>query len=87
MEITIALALSILSTIIAVLNFAFNRKDKSTKDSGTEQYKMGRLDENLKNIMEKLDKIERKIDSYDHEIDDRIEKSLKNHIRIYHKGE
>ena len=32
MELTIALALSILGTVIAVCNFVLNRKDKRNKD-------------------------------------------------------
>lgn len=85
MELTIALTISIISAVIGVSNFVLSRKDKSNKDVANEQYKFGRLDEQLNNIFKKLDKIETKLDAYDKDIDERIEKALENHIMIYHK--
>ena len=87
MELTIALALSILGSVISVCSFALNRKDKSAKDSGDASYRQGQLDMQIKQILQKLEKIDKKLDSYDREIDERIEVALKNHIAIYHKGE
>ena len=88
MELTIPLILSILGTIIAVVSLILNRKDKSNKDTEKESYKWGMIDAQIKQILNKLDKIDNKLDSYDKEIDERIEIALKNHIKEYHqKGE
>ena len=47
---TIALVISILSVVITVLNFVFNRKDKSNNEVKDESYRWGQLDAKLKNI-------------------------------------
>lgn len=86
MEIT--LALSILASCISVASFVLNRKDKSNKDAEHDSYKWGMIDTQIKQILNKLDKIDNKLDNYDKEIDERIEVALEHHIREYHqKGE
>lgn len=85
MELTIAAAISIISVTLTIITFALNRKDKSNKDVEDESYKRGILDQQLKDIMAKLEKIERKLDNYDNEIDTRLEKALKQHIDQYHR--
>lgn len=85
MEITIALAISILGSVISVSSFVLNRKDNSNKHTAEEQYRSGVLDEKLKTIMDKLEKIESKLDFYDKEMDERINRAIDNHIKIYHK--
>ena len=88
MELTIALALSILGSVISVCSFVLNRKDKSNKDSGDTSYRQGQIDTQLKNILNKLEKIEDKLNVYDEEIDKKIDIALEHHIREYHrKGE
>ena len=88
MELTIALALSILGSVISVCSFVLNRKDKSTKDSGDTSYRQGQIDMQLKNILGKLEKIENKLDGYDNEIESKINIALEHHIKEYHhKGE
>ena len=88
MELTIALALSILGSVISVCSFVLNRKDKSNKDSGDTSYRQGQIDTQLKNILNKLEKIEDKLNLYDEEIDKKIDIALEHHIREYHrKGE
>lgn len=84
MELTIALALSILSSVIAVSNFVLSRKDKAIKDAKETNmelinYRLNELDKNVQKILDKLD-------TYDKEVDERIEKALNEHIKIYHKG-
>ncbi len=85
MELTIALALSIISTVIAVSNFVLSRKDKAVKDTKENhqeliEYQLNELKADVKSIIAKLDK-------YDKEFDDRIDKALELHLQIYHKGE
>ena len=88
MELTIALALSILGSVISVSSFVLNRKDKSNKESGDTSYRQGQIDTQLKNILNKLEKIEDKLNVYDEEIDKKIDIALEHHIREYdRKGE
>lgn len=87
MQLTAALSLSILGTVISVLSLIFNRKDKSNKDTEETSYRQGQLDMQIKQILSKLEKIDKKLDTYDREIEERIDVALKNHIAIYHKGE
>lgn len=84
MELTIALAISILSIVFTILNFATNRKDKSNKDTENTSYKWGQLDIKLENIEKTLGKIELKLDTYDKEIDQKIDEKISHHIREYH---
>ncbi len=73
--------------IITILNFAFGRGDKNNKDTADRNYRQGILDQQLKTITEKLDKIERKLDNYDSEIDTRIDNKIEVHLKEYHKKE
>ena len=84
----LALFISIFSFILVILNFFFGRKDKSVKDTGDSQYKMGIIDEKLANISKQIEKLSEKLDTYDKEIDMRIEKAIDTHEKTYHhKGE
>ena len=88
MELTIPLIISILGAIMSVVSLILNRKDKSNKDTEKESYKWGMIDAQIKQILNKLDKIDNKLDSYDKEIDEKIEVALEHHIKEYHqKGE
>lgn len=83
MELTIALALSILGSVISVSSFVLTRRDKAiqnAKETNMEliNYRLNELDKNVQKILDKLD-------NYEHEIDDRIEKAINKHIEIYHK--
>lgn len=82
MELTIALALSILGSVISVSTFVLNRKDKAVKDAKETNlelinYRLNELDKNVQKILDKLD-------NYDSEIDSRIEKAIQHHIKEYH---
>ena len=84
----IALALSILSVVITVLNFALNRKDKAvkdTKESDEDKSDQKLIDYRLGQVEVKLDKILDKLDGYDKEIDERVKKAIEQHIREYHR--
>ena len=86
MEITIALAISILGAVISVSTFVLNRKDKSNKDTKEDSYKWGQFDTKLDNIEKTLAKIENKLDSYDREVEEKIADAMKHHINEYHKN-
>lgn len=87
MELTIALAISIIGCVISVSGFVLGRKDKSVKDNGDTSYRQGQLDMQIKQILQKLDKIEKHLEVYDKEIQDKIDVALKHHIKEWHKGE
>ena len=85
MELTIAMALSILASVISVSSFVLNRKDKAISDQKENhqeliQYQLKELQDNVKEILAKLNK-------YDDEIDERIKETMDLHIRLYHGGE
>lgn len=89
MELTVALALSIISSVIAVSNFVLSRKDKAikdTKDNDKESANQQLIDYRLTQVEKKLDKILDILDNYDKEIDDRVEKAMNEHLKIYHNG-
>ena len=88
MELTIPLIISILGAIMSVVSLVLNRKDKSNKDTEKESYRQGQLDMQIKQILAKLEKIDKKLDTYDREIEERIKVALEHHIKEYHqKGE
>lgn len=92
MEITLAILISIISTVISVTNFALVRKDKSNKDIKEEQKQFDKnnlIEYRLTKIEQNIEKILDKLDVYEKEIDDRIKIAIDNHITIYHnkKGE
>lgn len=83
MELTIALAISVISVVITVINFALNRKDKAVQNSKENNlslinFRLDQLDKNVQKILNKLD-------TYDKEVDEKIDKVIQNHIEIYHK--
>jgi len=84
MELTIALALSILSAVISVSSFVLSRKDKAVKDSEDKNY--GLLNYKIDSVDKKVDKIIDKMEKYEYEFDDKLEKAMNTHIEMYHKG-
>jgi peptidoglycan hydrolase CwlO-like protein len=82
MELTIALAISILCAVITVSNFVLSRKDKAVKDTKENhqeliEYQLKELKEDVKTILSKLDK-------YDTDMDERINKAIELHVKMYH---
>lgn len=83
MELTIALALSILSSVIAVSNFVLSRKDKAVKDA--KETNVGLIDYRLNELDKKVQKVLDKLDNYDKEVKDIIDDAITHHINEYHK--
>lgn len=89
----IAIAISILSAVMTVVNFVVNRKDKAVKDTKDEEKSNANLssdqkliDYRLTQVENKLDKILNILDNYDREIDERASKLIEQHVIMYHKG-
>ena len=83
MELTIALTLSILGSVISVTSFALSRKDKAIKDAkemnmGLIEFRLNELDKNVQKIIDKLD-------NYDEDIDKKITKAIQHHIAEMHR--
>lgn len=82
----ISLGISIISIIFCIMTFVRNGNKDVKKDSSDTSYRQGIIDTQLKNISEKLDKIEKKLDTYDIETDKKIDKALEQHIETWHKN-
>ena len=75
MELTIALAITIINAVLGVVNFATSRKDKAikdTQDNAKEHTNQELIDYRLTQVEKKLDKILDILDNYDKEIDERV---------------
>ena len=78
----IALAISILSAVMTVVNFVVNRKDKAVKDTKENHQEL--IEYQLKELKEDVKKILDILDNYEKDIDDHVNKAIKLHERIYH---
>jgi len=88
MELGIPLTISIIGCVISIASFVLSRKDKSNKDAIEEQkqfskhdlieYRLGKIEQNIEKILNKLE-------FYDKEIEEKVNKAIKNHISLYHK--
>lgn len=79
----ISCIIAIIGSVLGIATFVLNRKDKAVKDAkemNTEliNFRLDKLDENVKKILEKMDK------NAD-EIDIKIDKKMQEHIELYHK--
>jgi len=95
MELTIALAITILNCVLGVVTFANNRKKdvvgevkEENKEKVVDVADKKLIEYRLEQVEKKLDKILEKLDTYDKEIEERINKAFEEHIKVYHnKGE
>ena len=90
MELTIALAITIINCVLGVSSFVLTRKDKAIKEKGEqdeENTNQKLIDYRLTQVEKKLDKILDFLNSYDKEIDDKVNKAINLHIEMYHKGD
>ena len=82
MEITIALGLSVLGSVISVATFVLNRRDKAINDTKENNYEL--IKYQVSEIKEDVKEIIRKLDKFDEDIDKRIEKAIQLHVELYH---
>ncbi len=90
MEITIALAISILGAVISVSTFVLNRKDKavqSQKENHQEliEYQLKEIKEDNKEIKNDIKEIRRTLSNYKEVFRDMIRVEMEEHIKTYHK--
>lgn len=89
MELTIALALSVLGSVISVSTFVLNRKDKaiqSTKENHQEliEYQLKEIKEDNKEIKNDLKEIRKTLSTYKDTFRNMIKDEMDEHIRQYH---
>jgi len=87
---TIALALSILSTVITVSNFVLSRKDKAIKDTKENhqeliEYQLKELKEDYKSIANDIKDIKKMLDTYKETFRTMVKDEMEEHIKVYHK--
>ena len=88
MELTIALAISIIGVVISVSSFVLSRKDKAVSHEAEEQKQFSKHDliqYRLEKIEQNIEKILDKLDFYDKEIEEKVNKAIAVHIANYHK--
>jgi predicted patatin/cPLA2 family phospholipase len=84
----IALALSILASVISVSNFVLSRKDKAVKDTKDENKQTANqvlIDYKLGELSKKVDQVITKLDSYERETKNIVKEEMEKHILEYHK--
>ena len=76
--------ISIIVCVVSVITLILNRKDKAIKDSKENhqeliEYQLKELKDDVKSILAKLDK-------YEKDIDEKIDKAIDMHIKLYHRN-
>ena len=89
---TIALALSILSTVITVSNFVLSRKDKAVKDTKENhqeliEYQVEELKKELKDVASDVKDVKKMLFTSKEGTRAMIKDSIDEHVRIYHSKE
>ena len=80
----VAIVISILSAVMTVVNFVVNRKDKAIKDTKENHQEL--IEYQLKELKEDVKKILDILDNYDKDIDERVNKAIALHEKLFHKG-
>ena len=88
----IALALSILASVISVSNFVLSRKDKAVKDTKENhqeliEYQLKELKEDYKDIASDIKDIKKMLDTYKETFTSMIKDQMEEHIKLYHNKE
>lgn len=89
MELTIALALSILSGVISVSNFALARKDKAVKDTKENhqeliEYRLKELKDDYKEMLGDIKDIKKMLIDYKETTRAIVKEEIEEHIKQYH---
>lgn len=89
MQLTIALALSILSGVISVSNFALARKDKAVKDTKENhqeliEYQLKELKDNYKEMLGDIKDIKKMLIDYKETTRAIVKEAIEEHIKQYH---
>ena len=88
----LAVALSILASVISVSNFVLSRKDKAVKDSKENhqeliEYQLKELKEDYKDIASDIKDIKKMLDTYKETFMTIVKDQMEEHIKLYHNKE
>ena len=91
MELTIALAITIINCVLGVITFATNRKKdaiQNTKENHQEliEYQLKELKEDYKDIANDIKEIKKMLSSYKETFRDMIDEAMIEHIKQYHNN-
>ena len=86
----LALALSILASVISVLNFVLARRDKAVKDTKDNhqeliEYQLKELKEDYKDIASDIKDIKKMLDTYKETFMSIVKSEMEDHIKLYHQ--
>lgn len=89
MELTIALAITILNCVLGVITFATNKKKEAIQNTKENhqaliEYQLNELKEDVKSILKKMDTYEKEITEKSKEI---VKDEIEKHVLEYHKKE
>ena len=92
MELTIALAITIINCVLGVVTFVQNRKKEavqSTKENHQEliEYQLKELKEDYKDIASDIKDIKKMLDTYKETFKSIVKEEMEEHIKIYHEKE
>lgn len=83
MEPTILIAIG--SLILSFIALMLGRKDKAVDEA--KENNLAVIQYQLKELKEDIGKLSDKFDKYDEELDNKIDKAIKLHEKIYHNGD
>ena len=89
MELTIALAITILNCVLGVITFATNKKKEAIQNTKENhqaliEYQLNELKEDVKTILKKMDTYEKEMTEKTKEI---VKDEIEKHVLEYHKKE
>ena len=85
----ITIGIAIIGCLVSVSTFFINQKNKSDNDLKAEQKEFSKhnlIEYRLKKLDENVEKILSKLDFYDKEIEEKVNKAIDNHVKIYHNN-
>lgn len=88
----LAVALSILASVISVSSFVLSRRDKAVKDSKENhqeliEYQLKELKEDYRDIASDIKDIKKMLDIYKDTFMAMIKEQIDEHIKLYHNKE
>lgn len=80
----ISCIIAIIGSILGVVTYFSNKKDKAVKDTKENNYEL--IKYQISEIKEDVKTILGKFDNYEKDIDEKIDKAINLHIKMYHRG-
>ena len=79
----ISCIIAIIGSILGVVTYFSNKKDKAVKDTKENNYEL--IKYQISEIKEDVKTILGKFDSYEKDVGEKIEKAINLHIKMYHR--